>query len=51
MNALYKGVIVSGVVSAVAFYFITKQLMPDTERRSSCACSAARSSASASRPR
>ena len=28
MNALYKGVIVSGVVSAVAFYFITKQLMP-----------------------
>ena len=29
MNALYKGVIVSGVVSAVAFYFITQQLMPD----------------------
>jgi K(+)-stimulated pyrophosphate-energized sodium pump len=28
MNALYKGVIVSGVVSAIAFYFITKQLMP-----------------------
>jgi K(+)-stimulated pyrophosphate-energized sodium pump len=28
MNALYKGVIVSGVVSAVAFWFITKQLMP-----------------------
>ena len=28
MNALYKGVIVSGVVSAVAFYFITQQLMP-----------------------
>jgi K(+)-stimulated pyrophosphate-energized sodium pump len=28
MNALYKGVIVSGLVSAVAFYFITKQLMP-----------------------
>jgi K(+)-stimulated pyrophosphate-energized sodium pump len=28
MNALYKGVIVSGIVSAVAFYFITKQLMP-----------------------
>lgn len=27
MNALYKGVIVSGIVSAVAFYFITKQLM------------------------
>jgi len=28
MNALYKGVIVSGVVSAVAFYFITQQIMP-----------------------
>src|SRR6202045_2033423 len=28
MNALYKGVIVSGIVSAVAFYFITHQLMP-----------------------
>ena len=28
MNALYKGVIVSGVVSAIAFYFITQQLMP-----------------------
>jgi K(+)-stimulated pyrophosphate-energized sodium pump len=27
MNALYKGVIVSGIVSAVAFYFITKQVM------------------------
>jgi K(+)-stimulated pyrophosphate-energized sodium pump len=27
MNALYKGVIVSGVVSAIAFYFITHQLM------------------------
>jgi K(+)-stimulated pyrophosphate-energized sodium pump len=27
MNALYKGVIVSGIVSAVAFYFITNQLM------------------------
>jgi K(+)-stimulated pyrophosphate-energized sodium pump len=27
MNALYKGVIVSGLVSAVAFYFITKQVM------------------------
>ncbi|HWG28954.1 MAG TPA: sodium-translocating pyrophosphatase [Steroidobacteraceae bacterium] len=29
MNALYKGVIVSGIVSAVAFYFITRQLMPE----------------------
>ena len=28
MNALYKGVIVSGIVSAIAFYFITQQLMP-----------------------
>jgi len=28
MNALYKGVIVSGIVSAVAFYFITHRLMP-----------------------
>ncbi|MFM7709190.1 MAG: sodium-translocating pyrophosphatase, partial [Gammaproteobacteria bacterium] len=30
MNALYKGVIVSGVVSAVAFWFITQSLMPDS---------------------
>ena len=28
MNALYKGVIVSGIVSAIFFYFITQQLMP-----------------------
>jgi K(+)-stimulated pyrophosphate-energized sodium pump len=28
MGALYKGVIVSGVVAAVFFYFITGQLMP-----------------------
>ena len=28
MNAIYKGVIVSGIVSAIAFYFITQQLMP-----------------------
>jgi K(+)-stimulated pyrophosphate-energized sodium pump len=28
MNALYKGVIVSAIVSAFAFYFITHQLMP-----------------------
>jgi len=28
MNALYKGVIVSGVVSAIAFYFISHGMMP-----------------------
>jgi K(+)-stimulated pyrophosphate-energized sodium pump len=28
MNALYKGVVVSAVLSGVAFYFITKNLMP-----------------------
>ncbi len=28
MNALYKGVIVSGLISAVAFWFITKSLFP-----------------------
>jgi K(+)-stimulated pyrophosphate-energized sodium pump len=28
MNALYKGVIVSGVLSAIAFYPITMQMMP-----------------------
>src|SRR4029077_20569626 len=28
MNSLYKGVVVSGIVSAVAFYFITRQIMP-----------------------
>jgi K(+)-stimulated pyrophosphate-energized sodium pump len=28
MNALYKGVIVSAVISAVLFWFITKQIMP-----------------------
>jgi K(+)-stimulated pyrophosphate-energized sodium pump len=30
MNALYKGVIVSGIVSAIAFWFITESLMPST---------------------
>jgi K(+)-stimulated pyrophosphate-energized sodium pump len=29
MNALYKGVIVSGVVSAILFYFITHKLLPE----------------------
>ena len=28
MNALYKGVIVSGIISAIAFWFITQNLMP-----------------------
>jgi K(+)-stimulated pyrophosphate-energized sodium pump len=28
MNALYKGVIVSGVIAAIAFYFITQQFFP-----------------------
>ena len=29
MNALYKGVVVAGLVSAVGFYFITRALMPE----------------------
>src|SRR5690606_33195283 len=29
MNALYKGVIVSGLISAVAFWFITQQFFPE----------------------
>jgi len=28
MNALYKGVVVSGLISAVAFWFITRSLLP-----------------------
>ena len=31
MNALYKGVIVSGLISAIAFWFITEQLVLNTE--------------------
>jgi K(+)-stimulated pyrophosphate-energized sodium pump len=30
MNALYKGVIVSGLISAIGFWFITEKLMPST---------------------
>ena len=30
MNALYKGVIVSGVLAAIAFYFITARMMADS---------------------
>ena len=33
MNALYKGVIVSGVIAAIAFWFITKPMMPGNVRR------------------
>src|ERR1700678_2997042 len=29
MNALYKGVIVSGVISAAAFYFVSHKIMPE----------------------
>jgi K(+)-stimulated pyrophosphate-energized sodium pump len=29
MNALYRGVLVSGVIAAVAFWFITRSLFPD----------------------
>jgi len=38
MTALYKGVIVSALVSAVAFYFITQRIMPgDVARLYGCA--------------
>ena len=30
MNALYKGVIVSGVLAAIAFWFITSNMMGDS---------------------
>jgi len=33
MNALYKGVIVSAVISAVAFYFVSQQIMGDHAMR------------------
>ena len=31
MNALYRGLAVAGVLAAIAFYFITKEMMPDFE--------------------
>jgi K(+)-stimulated pyrophosphate-energized sodium pump len=33
MNALYKGVIVSAVISAIAFYFVTQKIMGDHAMR------------------
>jgi K(+)-stimulated pyrophosphate-energized sodium pump len=33
MNALYKGVIVSAVISAIAFYFVSQQIMGDHATR------------------
>jgi K(+)-stimulated pyrophosphate-energized sodium pump len=37
MNALYKGVVVSGLVSAVAFWFITEQILPGNSAIYCCA--------------
>jgi K(+)-stimulated pyrophosphate-energized sodium pump len=37
MNALYKGVIVSGVISAVAFYFVCQRIMGDQAMPCGCA--------------
>ena len=39
MNALYRGVIVSGVIAAVAFYFVTQR---DDGRAGACRSSTAR---------
>jgi K(+)-stimulated pyrophosphate-energized sodium pump len=33
MNALYKGVVVSAVISAIAFYFVSQQIMGDHAMR------------------
>ncbi len=38
MNALYKGVIVSGIISAIAFWFITQSLIPAEQAGSLFAC-------------
>jgi len=38
MNALYRGLIVSGLIAAVAFYFVTTAMMGDA----AMGCSAAR---------
>jgi K(+)-stimulated pyrophosphate-energized sodium pump len=38
MNALYKGVIVSGVISAVAFWFITRDLIPAAQQNAMFGC-------------
>ena len=38
MNALYKGVIVSGLISAVAFWFITQQIIPAADQNAMFGC-------------